>query len=125
MPSAFQKALTQAMDTIAEIASVSVVYSRGVNSVTIDAVPGRTTVELADENGMLTRSKVRDYKVKSSSLVISGSVVLPERGDTIAETVGSAVYTYEVIGPGPDTHYRESDLAGDYLRIHTRLVGVA
>jgi hypothetical protein len=62
--------------------------------------------------------------IQPADLVIAGSQVLPERGDTIRETQNGNVYIYEVMAPGSEPHWRWSDPHRKLLRIHTKQIGI-
>ena len=84
MASALSKAQARAFQVIRKTAGVSVTYTRNSSSVVIDAVPGTTMMETIDDQGSMVKVKVRDYRVLSSDLVISGQAIEPERGDQIS-----------------------------------------
>ena len=96
--------------------SRTVTYRRGAVSVELSATVGRTTFEIDSGTGFLERIESRDY------LVLGGQATLPERGDLIVETDGSAVFSYEVTAPGTEPAWRYSDPYRKTLRIHTKLV---
>jgi len=99
-----------------------VTYLRGNDSVNVAATIGRTVFEQTDEYGVLHRIESRDFLVRADALVIAGASVLPQAGDRIRETVGSQIFTYEVMAPGGEPPWRYSDAYRNTLRIHTKLV---
>jgi hypothetical protein len=105
-------------------ASQSVTYSRGVDEVALDATVGSTDRESMDESGTSIKSKIRDYIIRTSKLILNENPILPERGDKIKQVVGTQTFTYEVIEIGGDKHYSPMDPAGTMLRIHTQLIDV-
>lgn len=98
----------------------SVTYRRGGDSVTVTATIGRTEFELDDEFGVLQKFESRDFLIPAADLVLNSVTVLPERGDEIDETQGGTTYTYEVMAPGKEPHFRFSDPYRRTLRIHTK-----
>lgn len=102
--------------------SRGITYTRGASSVSILATVGRTIFRVDDGFQIFQRIESRDYIVDAADLVLDGSQVLPERGDRIEETANGATYTYEVMAPGGEPHYRWSDREHNTLRIHTKLV---
>ena len=102
--------------------SQSVLYCRGVESVTVQATIGRTVFEVDDGTGILERIESRDFLILAADLVLAGGVKMPQRGDRIKETSGDKVYVYEVLAPGKEPHYRFSDPYRKTLRIHTKQV---
>lgn len=103
-------------------ATSPVVYGRGAETVTVNAIIGRTEFDAADEYGITIRTESRDYLILAADLILDGSVVLPERGDTITETDGDFTLVYEVLPIGNQPHWRYSDPFRKRLRIHTKLL---
>jgi hypothetical protein len=105
-------------------AGVSVVYRRGVSSVTVTATVGRTLLQLSDDLGVSRMEWTdRDYLVTASALIIGGVAVLPQRGDRVEETAGGKTYVYEVMAPGREPVWKWSDEYKTVLRIHTKQIG--
>lgn len=105
--------------------SSTVIYVRGENQVSVLATIGRTLMKLDDGYGGIRMQWTdRDFLIDPSDLIISGSVITPERGDTILETVGTKVYTYEVNAPGGEPAWRWSDPHRSLYRIHTKEIGI-
>jgi hypothetical protein len=97
-------------------ASRTVVYLRGANQTSVTAIIGRTLMKLEDGYG--------GFLVPPEELVLAGSQILPERGDTIRETDNGKVYIYEVNAPGSEPPWRWSDPHRRLLRIHTKQIGI-
>ena len=102
-----------------------VTYSRGPDSITIQATVGRSVFQVLSSEGAVGTVERRDYIVRAADLVFSGAVTLPQVGDRVRETVGTQVQEYEVVETGQEPHYRKVDPAGTALRVHTALVKVA
>lgn len=99
-----------------EFFGVSIVYSRGTQSVTATAVPSVIDVELfsVDELPLNTAVVWRQWIVKASdlsSLTPTGSVFRPKRADIVTETIGGIEQRYEV-APLPDKPAAEMQLGG-------------
>jgi hypothetical protein len=106
-------------------ASSTVVYLRGANQTSVTAIIGRTLMKLEDGyGGVHMQWTDRDFLVTPEQLVLAGSQVLPERGDTIRETDNGKVYIYEVNAPGSEPPWRWSDPHRRLLRIHTKQNGI-
>lgn len=105
-------------------ASRLVTYERGAATVAVQATIGRTIFEIDDEIGVVHKIESRDFLIHAADLVLSGSAVLPERGDRVRETDGTTTYIYEVMAPGKEPHYRYSDAYRKRFRIHTKQVEV-
>ncbi len=103
-------------------ASQTVTYSRGNDSVIINATFGSTDLSIADDYGSSIAGKVVDLIVAAASLVLDGKEIKPEVGDKIELTDGSKTTTYEVLDLAGDGCYRFSDSYGIGLRIHTKLI---
>jgi hypothetical protein len=106
-------------------ASCTVVYLRGANQTSVTAIIGRTLMKIEDGyGGVHMQWTDRDYLVPPAELVLAGSQILPERGDTIRETDNGKVYIYEVNAPGNEPPWRWSDPHRRLLRIHTKQIGI-
>ena len=92
-----------------------VTYVRGAASAVVRATVGRTEFKTDDGQTVRTEYTDRDFLILTEDLVLSGSPTLPEPGDKIRETQGTAVYVFEVKG------WRYSDPYRQTLRIETNL----
>lgn len=105
-----------------------VVYQRGAvgvgPSVEVSATVGKTVFDVDNGTGALIRVEARDYLLLAADLIFAGQRELPKQGDTIRETVGDELLTYEVMSPAPgaEPHFRFSDPYRKTLRIHTKHV---
>lgn len=100
----------------------TIVYERGVDSVTLLATIGRTEFEQSDEQGLISRIESRDFVMQRADLVLGGNPVLPKAGDIIKETVGTTTYVYEVMAPGGEPPFRYADPYRYSLRVHTKYI---
>ena len=106
-------------------ASTTVLYLRGSDQANVTAIIGRTLMKLEDGyGGVHMQWTDRDFLISPNELVLAGSPVLPERGDTIRETLDGKVYIYEVNAPGSEPPWRWSDPHHKLLRIHTKQIGI-
>ncbi len=96
--------------------SQSVTYSRGGDSVVVDATIGRTEFEVLDSVGMMRREIRRDFLIQAADLDFGSGVILPESGDIVTD----AGRDYEVCPTGPEPAWRWSDAYRKVLRIHTK-----
>ena len=103
-------------------AAQTVVYVRGSDSVSVTATIGRTIFRTENSFGFIEHYEARDYLILVADLVIDGVALDPTPGDKIQETVGSTVYTYEVMAPGGEPCRRHSDDFRITWRIHTKQV---
>jgi hypothetical protein len=100
------------------------VYRRGAAEVPVPAVIGRTLLKLDDGYGGVRMEWTdRDFLIHAADLVLGAVAVLPERGDTVRETVGTKTFVYEVMAPGKEPPWRWSDVFHKMLRIHTKKAG--
>lgn len=108
-------------------AAGAVTYSRGANTVTLRAAPGRTLYERETAAGIIETVESKDFLFKTSELILGGSQTLPQRGDKLTEsdTETGKVYTYEVTGPGTEAVYRFADPMRRVIRLHTKQVSVS
>jgi hypothetical protein len=106
-------------------ASRTVIYGRGANQTSVTAIIGRTLLKLEDGyGGVHMQWTDRDFLIPPDELVLNGSQVIPERGDTIRETDNGKIYVYEVNAPGGEPTWRWSDPHRKLLRIHTKQIGI-
>lgn len=103
--------------------SETVTYHRSAASVSLSATIGQAEFEQDNGVGSLVSTQTRDFIIDTSDLVLSGSAVLPERGDQIKQTVGSTVYVFEASSVGGEKVWRYTDRYQNRLRIHTNLIG--
>jgi hypothetical protein len=105
-------------------ASSPIVYVRGSDQVAVTAIIGRTLMKIEDGYGAIHMQWTdRDFLIAPDELILAGLQVLPERGDTIHETLNGIVYIYEVNAPGAEPPWRWSDPHHTLLRIHTKQIG--
>jgi hypothetical protein len=97
-----------------------VLYRRGADEKEVQATVGRTEFEQADEAGLIHRVESRDFLVRTAELDLGSGPILPRAGDQVRETVGTAVFVYEVNAPGGQPPWRYSDPYRRVLRIHTK-----
>lgn len=116
---AYSNALLNAVRTARQVAGVAVTYRRGEASVELTAVVGQTPTERDDGTGIVVRSKVRDYLIMATDLVLAGEPASPQKGDRIEEADG---HVYEVMPVGSEPAWRYSGPGRDVFRVHTRLI---
>ena len=104
--------------------SRTVTYARGEDTVEVAATVGRTQFESSDEYGITLQGQVRDYILAAADLLLNDETVLPHRGDTISETIGGVLYTFEVMDLGGEQCYQFCDPSGRTLRVHTKATKV-
>ncbi len=118
MTSPFDQAIADADETIFDLVGVDVLYTRGLESIEISAVPGQTTLEGSSDFGLAAIHHTRDYLVRGVDLT-SLDPAEPKVGDRITE----GDRTFEILSPGADMPaWRWSDASHTVLRIHTKLV---
>lgn len=120
--SSFQRAIGAAQATIRRACGQVVTYRRDSESVEVTAVPGSTSTESSDADGVTVTGEVRDFLFAIEDLYLAGRRIEPKRGDRITVPVGRMRRIYEVTSPGNAAHYRDSGTAGDTWRIHTRWI---
>ena len=85
--------------TLQDNASVSVTYTRGAYSVTLDVVLGQTRFASNSPNKARVEYSDRDYLITAAELVLNGSVVDPADGDRITEVVNGTSMIFEIMPP--------------------------
>ena len=96
----------------------SVVYRRGANTVTIQAVHPQKSDDIVDESGVVVTVRSRDFILFSADLVLNGLVEKPKRGDTIEWDGG----VYEVLPVDGSTLWEWWDSHHKQIIIHTQEV---
>ncbi|GAB6184516.1 hypothetical protein [Thermopirellula anaerolimosa] len=105
-------------------ASRPVIYRRGTDETTVQAIVGRTLLKLDDGYGGVRMEWTdRDFLIAADDLILAGQKALPRRGDQIRETTGGKTLVYEVLAPGSEPEWRWSDPHRRLLRIHTKQIG--
>ena len=99
-------------------------FVRGGESIPVNATLGRTEFDVSVDMGITEKYETRDFLVRREDLVILGERVNPKRGDRFHYHIEGQVFIYEVMAPGKEPVYRESDLFKKTLRIHTKLIEV-
>jgi len=115
--------LTWLAESLKRYAARSVVYRRGTDEVTVQAIIGRTVLKLDDGyGGVRIVWTDRDFLIAAEDLVLAGRRILPQRGDEIRETSNGRTVVYEVLAPGREPEWRWSDPYQKILRIHTKRI---
>lgn len=104
-------------------ASQSITYSRGSDTVTLNATFGKTDYEVDDEYGVRVKGETTDFLLLADELVLDGTKELPDRGDRISVVRNAVSIVYEVVPLSGQGCYRFSDSFGKTLRIHTKQIG--
>ena len=114
-------------DTIAQnfkllqnTAGVQITYARGDVNITLTAIPSDTEFVSATGDGYMETVEARDFVFPASDLTIGGQPVLPDRGDTITETVNGQQQTYPVTNAGSGRFFKYSDPFRKIIRVHTK-----
>ena len=111
--------ITASYRTLQLAAGITIRYARGERNVSITAVPGTTEFVQTSGEGYMETIESRDFVFPAEDLVLSGKAVLPERGDTITETVGGVEYTYPVLSNG-NRYFKYADPSRKILRVYTK-----
>jgi len=115
--------LTWLAESLKKHAARPVVYRRGRDEVTVQAIIGRTLLKLDDGyGGVRIVWTDRDFLIAAEDLVLAGRRILPQRGDEIRETSNGRTVVYEVLAPGREPEWRWSDPYQKILRIHTKRI---
>ena len=96
---------------------VAITYTRGGASVALTALVEPSQFDNFSEEGGATTVERRGYLIEASTLILSGSVTLPQIGDTITE--GGNVYIVPKRTDGPRYEYQDENRL--ILRVNTTL----
>lgn len=88
---------------------------------TIDAVPGRTTIDVEESEGTYQSFEDRDFLVLADSLVFDSQVAEVKAGARIEEldSDSQVIATYTARHRGGSKHFEYSDPYHTVVRIHT------
>ncbi len=116
----FSDAIANGFQTMLDAAGVTITYTRGSDTVEIQAVPGKTMFTSSSQMGFEVRSNSRDYIVRASDLILNEVVITPKRGDSITE----GERKFNVMRPDGDANlFRYCDSGLGRIRIYTKEVG--
>ena len=102
-------------DQLVGNASDAVVYNRGSTSLTLSAIRGSSSFEVADDDDIQTTFESRDWIVRAIDFQ---AMFPPQKYDQIV--VGDQAYEILSISNAP--HYRYSDEYRTMIRIHTKRI---
>ena len=101
------------------VCAEAITYSRGSDSVAINATVGRSDIFASDEEaGVQFTDDMRDFIIDVADLVLSESAVTPQRNDTI--TQGTLTWT---VLPRIDVCFRYADPQRTAYRVYAKLAG--
>jgi hypothetical protein len=117
-----QRALTNAIATLARTCGQAIVYKAGAVSIEIaDAILGSSLHESEQATGAMIRVKSTDWLIDPAKLQDEdGDAIEPTAGHYIEHTVSGIKRTYEVNPFGSNPCWRFSEPSRDRYRIHTR-----
>ncbi len=104
--------------TEASAAGVAVTYTRGLHSVGLTALVGRTVfaqLQAAQSGAQVIFGEV-DFLIQSADLVIDGVLTAPQKGDQVTWHG----LTFELITPGGEPIWRHSDQTRTVYRVHAK-----
>lgn len=117
MPTLFAKLKSWLPGQAAQVAGVTVTYTRGAVTRTVAALEGRTVFASQMDGGPRVEFGDRDYLIEAADLTAFGD---PQLGDRITETLNGVSRTWEVKTPGTgDPAWRWSDPGHTRYRVHT------
>lgn len=102
--------------------SVAVTYRRGAHSCTWHATIGKQLLRTSDRSGNTkTEMTERDFVGPADELILNGSLVEPEDGDTIDVVMGSRTRRFTVSPIGNEKSWYYADEQGETtIRVHTK-----
>lgn len=125
MPELLKTGLAWLSDQLKEHNSRPVVYARGEQTVTIQAVIGKTEYEKRQRDGVQIKVRSRDFIIQRDDLILNGSQIEPRTGDHIFETDGGIVYKYQLLPIDDKNNFSEPDPFRIGYRIHAKYVSQA
>ena len=124
MGSCFHETVAGFVAPLLSAAGESIAYSRGVYSVNVRAMVGKTIFWATDSDGAEIRSESRDYiGIPAADLILNEALVTPQEGDTISEVIPNGnTLVCEVMAPDGEQLFRYMDEGHTLFRIHTKHV---
>jgi len=116
------------MRVMGTAAGRTVTYTRGAQSTTLTAWPGRTLfARQTEEPGASVVWGERDYFFAAASLVLSGVLVVPAKGDritdpTVLDPASGQPCVFELATPTGEPVWRYSDADRTEIRVHCKRV---
>jgi hypothetical protein len=96
-----------------------VTYTRGQESIELQATAGRSEHPAFTADGVVTTVEAADFLFAAADLVLGGRLATPQRGDTIL----SGQETYQVLAPAAgETEWEYLGPAKLTIRVHTKLI---
>lgn len=96
---------------------VAVTYTRGVTTLSLTVVVGRTAFASNSPNRVRLEWGDRDYLILVDELVTLGE---PAEGDRITETINGSPVTFEAMAPAGEPAQRFSDPSRIVFRVHCK-----
>lgn len=122
MANLLQAGVAMLASTLTSQAGVAITYRRGSQAAALTATPGKTTFEIADEQGAVQTVESWDFLLQAADLTFGGGTILPERLDEVLRTDGGTRYTHQVLPFGGEPLYRWCDPFHTLLRVHTKII---
>lgn len=98
----------QRLDQAVRANGQTVTYVDGDDSVTLTALPAKSTMTIVDAGGAAVRVDRTDWLISAADLVLGGYARTPREGAYIRHTVGAWTYVYRVCR-------RDDQAAWEYL----------
>ena len=99
--------------------AVAITYERRGATVAVNAMVEPSQFPSLGDEGGATKYETRGYLIESSMLILGGTVVVPEIGDTITE--GTRVYIVPKKTDGPRWEYADENRL--LIRVNTTYKG--
>lgn len=107
-----------------EIDGVTAVYSRGGDSVTVNATKGTRQDVAGNEHGLILSSQMLDFLIERGELILNSVQIVPEPNDRIVVTENGKSEEYRVSnGKNSQDCFEFSDRNHELYRIHTSYLG--
>ncbi len=104
--------------------SVPVVYKRGAHQVALQAVKGRSTLDLVSAEGSSYQIRTTDFLVVTEKLILNGQATEPKQGDLVEQTIGGKVHKFKVLSRSGVAHFVPLDPHSTMLRVFTELQSI-
>lgn len=110
-----------ALEVVRDVAGEDVVYTDGLHSVSLKAIPGNASNTVSTVQALSVVADEHDWLIQVADLVLNGAPAIPRKGAQIAIERDGRTLTYQVTPKGTEQPYR-LDPTGSLYRIRTKLV---
>lgn len=122
MPNLLDAAVTWLDSVRATDFSHSVTWKRGTATVTLNATFGATNYRQVDDFDRFIVVRSHDFIISPSDLILSGSTVVPEKGDVVEWLTATERQRFRVLPFQEEPVWRFTDAHQRMMRVHSKRI---